>query len=320
MLLSIMSIGQSVNLEWAKSVGKYFTKGNSTALDSEGNLYIAGVFDGTVDFDPGEGTFNLTSSTNTDVFILKLDSNGNFVWAKSIGGPSMDKGNSIIIDIHDNVYITGSFGDTVDFDPGDSIFNIATNGWSDIFILKLDNNGDFIWAKSVGGMSHDKGLSIDTDVSGNLYLTGTLANLLEYDSIAGNYTSPSEIIYKCIVQKFDGNGDSIWTKTISGSNYITSTSITIDIFESVYITGYFVDTVDFDPSSATFNLISKGNYDFFVQKLDNNGNFMWAKSTGGVSYDKGYCITTDKEGNVYAAGSYKGVVDFDPIKVSIIYQ
>ncbi|KKP34691.1 MAG: Calx-beta domain-containing protein [Candidatus Nomurabacteria bacterium GW2011_GWE1_32_28] len=102
-------------------------------------IYITGSFNGTADFDPGASVYNLTSAGGTDIFISKLDSSGNFVWAKGIGGISNDYSNSIVIDSSGNIYTTGYFNDTVDFDPGAGVYNLTSAGGTDIFISKLDS-------------------------------------------------------------------------------------------------------------------------------------------------------------------------------------
>ena len=105
-------------------------KGDAVAVDSSGNVYTIGHFGDTVDFDPGSGTANLTSNGGSDVFVSKLDSSGNYVWAKSFGGPEQDQGYGVAVDSSSNVYITGSYrtdhGVTVDFDPGPGTANLAT--------------------------------------------------------------------------------------------------------------------------------------------------------------------------------------------------
>ena len=151
------------------------------ALNNAGEAIIIGDFSGTVDFDPGIGVSNLTSNGYRDVFIEKLDANGNFVWAKSMGGTLHDYGFSITSDALGNVYVTGYFLETVDFDPGPATFNLTSNGFTDIFILRLDASGNFVWAKSVGGSAHDNGQSITTDASGNVYVTGWYSGSLDFD-------------------------------------------------------------------------------------------------------------------------------------------
>ena len=167
------SYAQQANFEWAKSFGGTSTdQGYSIALDSSGNVYTTGRFQGTADFDPGAGTNNLTAQGDYDVFIQKLDPSGNFLWAKSFGGTSYDVGYSIALDASGNIYTTGLFGGTVDFDPGAGTNNLTAQGNFDVFIQKLDPSGNFLWAKSFGGTSYDVGYSIALDASGNIYTTG----------------------------------------------------------------------------------------------------------------------------------------------------
>jgi hypothetical protein len=116
--------------------------GLSIAVDATGNVYTTGYFEGTADFDPGAGTTNLISAGNLDYFVSKLDPSGNFLWAKSIGGSSNEVGYSIAVDSSGNVYTTGYFAGTADFDPGAGTSNLTSVGGNDVFVLKLSPSGD----------------------------------------------------------------------------------------------------------------------------------------------------------------------------------
>ncbi|MBW8050175.1 MAG: hypothetical protein FVQ77_07530 [Cytophagales bacterium] len=161
--------------QWAKSIGSTaYDIGYSIATDASGNAYITGSFQYTADFDPGAGVQNLTSVGSADIFFAKYDANGNYLWAKSIGGIASDIGYSIATDTSGNVYITGFFsgisGDTItaDFDPGAGVQNLTPVGGDDIFFAKYDANGNYLWAKSIGSAGYDVGHSIATDASGNV--------------------------------------------------------------------------------------------------------------------------------------------------------
>ena len=99
-------------------------------------------------------SFNLTSAGEEDIFVSKLDSAGDFIWAKAMGGTSGDWGSAIAVDDSGNVYTTGLFGftsgGTADFNPGHGTFNLTSAGVWDIFVSKLDSAGGFVWAKSHG--------------------------------------------------------------------------------------------------------------------------------------------------------------------------
>ena len=114
-------------------------KGSSIAIDGSGNVYTTGFFEGTVDFDPGNGVF-ITSAGFEDIFISKLDASGNFVWANAMGGADRDYGYSIALDGSGNVYTTGFFAGTADFDPGAGVANLTSAGHYDIFVAKYFQN------------------------------------------------------------------------------------------------------------------------------------------------------------------------------------
>jgi hypothetical protein len=310
----LLALGTNAqNLEWAKSFGKNSSDyGVSITVDASGNVYTTGRFQQTVDFDPGAGTNNLSSQGLTDAFIQKLDPSGNFLWAKSFGGTSQDEGLSITVDASGNVYTTGWFSGTVDFDPGAGTNNHTSQGSRDVFIQKLDPSGNFLWAKSFGGTSDDYGNSITVDASGNVYTTGWFSGTGDFNPGAGTNNLTSQGSNDVFIQKLDPSGNFLWAKSFGGTSSNYGLSITVDASGNVYTTGKFSGTVDFDPGAGTNNLSSQGSNDVFIQKLDPSGYFLWAKSFGGTSIDVAYSIALDASGNVYTTGDFKGTVDFDP--------
>ena len=319
LILLSLTFLNAQQFDWAKSMGRNgYDKGIAITIDASGNIYTTGFFENTTDFDPGPGIFNLTSNGGYDIFIQKLDSSGNFVWAKSMGGSYYEQGESIDIDSSGNIYTTGYFQDTVDFDPGLSVFNLISNGNSDIFILKLDSSGNFIWAKSMGGSGTDFARSITTDAIGNIYTAGNFAQTVDFDPGNGiyNLTAWSNTTNAGFIQKLDNNGNFVWVKSIGGDGlgYVYNIwSITTDINDNIYTTGKFIGTVDFDPGSGVYNLTCNGGDDVFIYKLDSNGNFIWAKSFGNSSNSEHVkCINTDLSGNVYTTGFFTNTTDFDP--------
>ncbi|MCH7535029.1 MAG: SBBP repeat-containing protein, partial [Bacteroidetes bacterium] len=309
----IQKLNADGNLIWAKSIGGTLDDfGNSITTDAFGNVYVTGQYQSVVDFDPSAATFNLTSIGSYDVFIQKLDGDGDFVWAISNKGTSADFGVYITTDASGNVYATGNFQGTVDFDPGPGIFNLTSNGGGDVFIQKLDAGGNFVWAISMGGTSGDMGNSITFDTFGNAYVTGKYQGTVDFDPGLGIFNLTSNGSFDIFIQKLNINGNLIWAKSIGSTSNDIGWFITSDALGNLYVTGYFSGTVDFDPGAGIFNLTSVGQQDIFVQKLDAAGNIIWAKSIGGAADDEGYAITTDASSNVFITGYYNGTVDFDP--------
>jgi hypothetical protein len=313
----IHPIGHCQQLQWVKTMGAVDSDAaNSIAIDVAGNVYTTGFFEGTVDFDPGNDVFELTSSGSWDIFVLKLDASGNFVWAVKMGGTNVDAAYSIALDSQNNILITGAYGGTCDFDPGDDLLNFSSAGVWDIFIVKLSNNGDLIWAKSMGGAEPDYGRAIAVDLSGNIYLTGDYAGTVDFNPglAVFNLSSPSpRDLFVC---KLNSSGNFIWAKSTSGDCLYPvemGLSLVVDVSGNVYVAGAFMDNVDFDPGPEEYILSSYngGNTDAFILKLNSSGSFLWAKQFGHNNHDKICDLVLDPMGNILSVGAFFSTVDFD---------
>lgn len=310
-------------LEWAKSAGgSGFDQGRDITVDKWGNVYTIGEFENTVDFDPGPGTHNLTSNGSSNVFILKMDASGNFLWVKSFGDNSPSLGWCITTDDSGYVYAGGKFRGTVDFDPGPGIdihTSVAMNGnYGDAYVLKLDPTGNFIWVITFGADSPDDVYSLEIDDSGNVYAGGKFGETVDFDPGLGtHFVSVISTVWDSFLLKLDANGNFIWVKTFGTPIFSTSSnqaiqSIKSDGIGNVYLTGVFHHNVDFDPGPGIFNLTAIGLSDVFVLKLDTNGSFVWAKSFGGPSNDRVNSLELDDQNNIYTTGTFGNNVDFDP--------
>lgn len=309
----ISKLDAAGNFVWAKRIGSTSSDyGYGIALDASGNVYTTGTFLGTADFDPGIGTFNLSSAGSNDVFISKLDAAGNFVWAKNVGGAGIDYGYSIAVDASSNVYTTGYFNSTGDFDPNPGLFNLTSAGLADIFISKLDASGNFVWAKSIGDVGDDIGYSIAIDASANVLTTGSFSVTVDFDPGIGVFNIASAGMSDVFVSKLSTSGNFIWAKGMGGAGLDYGNAITTDASSNVYSNGSFESIGDFDPGAGTFNLTSAGLADVFVSKLDGIGNFTWARAIGGTGNDYGYGIALDASANVYSTGNFETTADFDP--------
>lgn len=297
---------------WAKQIGGTLTDyGYSVAVDANGNVYTTGSFKGTVYF---SGTDSIVAAGQYDIFIAKFDSSGNYVWAKGIGGTSKEQGNAIATDADGNVYASGFFSGNVDFDPGPGTFNMNCPGPSAIFICKLNSNGNFAWAKQMGGTINDFAVSkaLKVDALGHIYTVGNFSGPIDFNPSAGSDTITSVGLMDIFVSKLDTSGNFIWAKQMGGKSDDYGASVTVDSLGSVYTTGYFTDTADFDPGISSYKLISSGSRDIFISKLNSSGNFVWAKQIGGGDIDNAVSVALDSKANVYTTGSFKGSVDFDP--------
>ncbi|MEP7230897.1 MAG: SBBP repeat-containing protein [Ginsengibacter sp.] len=317
----------SQNFVWAKQMGGTdYDHSRSMAVDAAGNVYTTGEFRGTADFDPGAGIFNLSSPAHYDIFVSKSDASGNFIWAVQMGGSTDDMAYSIAVDGGGNVYTTGIFSGTADFDPGAGIFTMTSGGAYAIFVSKLDAAGNFVWAKKLGGTSnYDQARSIAADASGNVYIAGDFYGTTDFDPGPAifNLTSGYDLSPDVFISKLDASGNFVWANQLGGISNDDAYAVTVDASGNVYTTGNFYGTADFDPGPGIFNMTpiddaNYKNYDIFISKLDASGNFVWAKQLGGPHVtgsslnDFGYSIAVDAGGNVYTTGYFPGTADFDP--------
>lgn len=286
---------------WAKKIGAFGPDhAHGITTDTSGNIYTTGFFNSNnCDFDPGMGTYTMSTNggTNGDIFISKLDKDGNFLWARRIGGTTNDFAYSISVDENQNSYITGSFSGTWDFDPTAGVYNLTANG-TDIFVLKLDINGNFIWAVNIDVGITDAAKGVKVDGLNNVYITGQI-----------NISSGVNHAY---VAKISSAGNIIWERQTEGTNSAVGQYITVDKTGNVYSTGYFNGVGDFDPDITSTYTLSAGVYNSpYVWKLDSTGKFIWVKNFANTTaYPTS--ITLDRFGNVYSSGYFNGTIDMDP--------
>ena len=179
----------------------------------------------------------LTSNGGSDIFIQKLDSNGNFVWGKSIGGQFNDLGTSIIVDTIGNIYVSGAFRDIVDFDPNVGSSSASSNGLRDIFLLKLNSDGNYIWSKSMGGLGHDEPKALISDISG-IYFAGAYRGTVDFDPGTGVVNKTSNGDFDIFVQKLTHNGDYLWVNTYGGPGNDAVYELCFGFSNDIYVSGH----------------------------------------------------------------------------------
>lgn len=315
----ILKLNSSGNFVYTKQIGGTATADDhviSIILDNQGNLFASGYFNSTCDIDPGTSQFNVTSVGGSDIFIIKLDVNGNFVFGKSIGGTTGtitsggSKGRNLIIDASNNIYLTGEYDGTTDFDPNSGVTNLISNGLLDLFVLKLDSNGNYIFAKSIGGSGNDLGYSIKLSMNGDICISGEFTNTVDFDPNTGvsNLTSNGQI--DGFLLKLTNTGTFQWVNKIGGTGNDNSYSISLDQNDNIFTTGYLNGSVDFDGSSAQYILNSNGMKDAFLAAYSSSGNFIYAQNYGSSSDDEGWNVSTSNN-EIYLTGYFQNTVDFN---------
>lgn len=319
----ISKFDSSGNYLWTKTWGgSGDDTANGLAVDASGNAVVSGRFQQTVDIDPGAATDNRISNAGAanNIFVSKFDTNGNLLWAKTWGGTTGCEAYGCVMDSDGNVYVDGDFScPTIDFDPTGAHDYHTLNGFFDAFICKFDLNGNFKWAKTWGGAKYDDCCCITLDGKGNLYAGGMFASMpCDFDPGIGvdNHSAHGADIFPGYIDvflcKYDLDGNFIWARTWGGSGEDCGEAVSADSLGNVYVTGYYSDTVNFDPEIGTDNHTSNGLYDVFVSKISPAGNLIWAKTFGGSGNEAGTNIRLDGTNNAIITGYYSDIVDFDP--------
>ena len=290
------------------------------AYDADGNVYTVGDFYGSIDANAGSGTTTLAAaSSGIHAFIIKNSSTGSLVWAKALQGTGTADVRSLSLDASGNVYITGTFSNTVDFDPGSGTTNLTATTNFDMFAAKLDNNGGFVWAKKLSGTTFISPNKVAVDPSGNPIFVGYFSGTVDFNPNAGatNLTSASN----AFVLKLDATGNFVFVKTFEATSANNILDIEINTNGDMLLTGYFTSTTDFDPgTSVAQQTVSSFSQDAFICKLNNSGNYLWSMKIGGPNSDQINALDTDASGNILVAGSFRNSVDFDPGVGSFIMQ
>ncbi|MCP4441611.1 MAG: T9SS type A sorting domain-containing protein, partial [Aureispira sp.] len=257
------------NYLWAQQIGGSNYDNSfihSLAIDGNGNACITGYFEGSIDCNLSMASGSLNSTGLRDAFLAKYDANGNYIWAKNIGGSDADYGEAVSIDKHNNIYLTGSFSGTADLDPSSSTANLTSAGQRDIFVAKYDANGDYIWAEKFGSINTDSGNNIFVDDNGNIYLMGEFQGNVNF---GGTSTLGSGSGGSNYVAKYDANMNYLWTKGIGVDAY----DFGLDGNGGLFMTGSFVGLVDFDPSNSSNAYITNPGNDLgvFLAKYNETG-------------------------------------------------
>lgn len=302
------------DFEWATMIGSEdFDSGYAIEYSPDGTILIGGGFRETVDFDPGPEVYEVTAEGGTDAYILRLNTDGEFISVITFGSSlSSEIVFELSTDESGNIYSVGRFSGITDFDPGADVFELTPIGEEDLFIQKLGSEGSFIWVGAIGGEVEGLDSDIVIDNLGNVFVSGQFEGEIDIDPGVDLLLLTPIGFRDGFVVKLNSDGDYIWHEIISGTGGDEIFGIAVDSDNSLFVTGFFFNTVDFDPGPLVDNKTSLGSGDSFIQKLDTDGNLEWILTHGGSSSDRGKEIIINSEDQIYLIGNYQETVDFDP--------
>lgn len=266
--------------------------GSTLTVDGGGSVIVAGVFSNTVNF----GGANLVSAGIYDIFLAKYF-NGVHFWSQRFGGTSFDDPRAICVDASDNIYLAGTFSNTVNFGGG----NLVSAGAYDIFLAKYNSAGTHLWSKRFGSSDFDFGMSVGVDGSG-VYLTGYFREPIDFGG--GDLTSAG--LEDIFLAKFDLNGNHLWSQNFGDVNADIGYGLAVNPTGGVVVTGSFEDMVNFGGGA----LFSAGSSDIFLAKFLSNGVYSSSFRKGGSSADLATAVTVDGAQDVLVTGAFTSTVNF----------
>lgn len=276
---------------------------NAVSIDKEDNIYITGQFqDGTLTF--ANKTLQNSISGIQDVFLFKLNNNGEGVWANSLGGSGHDVGLVVTVD-KNSVYVAGTYKSPILIAGTTIINNSASNGTKDLFVTKYDKEGLFKWIKKIGGADEEETINVSADTIGNLYVCGSFkSTTVNFDAL--NLTKPNAINTCMFLTKLNSEGVFKWTKSTS-DNFKNSAinGVKADFNGNIFTTGFYQSDVLSLDNFSLVNSVSDYN-EMFIARFDSLGNVLSAKSVIGFGNDYGKSVDLDSKGNVFYTGVFSG--------------
>ena len=268
---------------WAVSAGgKLFDVSYDVITDDLDNILITGTFQNTASF----GNINIFGNSYSDFFIAKYDSRGIIQWVQSGGGLGNSfnffEGMGLNVDADNNVFVTGSFTDTMSFVAGNFLDDLTSKGSNDIFIAKYSSNGNFVWSRRAGGSAYDAGNDIVINKENIILVTGTFSGVSDFGNINLQSFGYSDIF----ISAYDQLGNVVWVKqegNIDSVDNYEGTKISLDSLDDISVIGR-IST-------------SEENSNLYLGRFDKQGNKIWNTIINGNTfyYDGGVANFTNND-------------------------
>lgn len=266
----------------------------SVATGLDASLFVTGYFSGTVNF----GGSDLTSVGSSDIFVVKLTSDGIHKWSQRFGDASAQEAYSLATDESGQVIVTGAFDGTANFGG----VNLTSAGAKDIFVAKFDEDGVHQWSKRFGDASDNVARSVATDPFGYVIVAGDFFGTVDFGGGALTSAGFGDIF----IVKFDAAGVHQWSKRFGDSFGQNAHGVATNSDSDAIITGALAGTVNFGGSDLT----SAGGVDIFVAKFNSEGVHKWSRRYGDASNQTGHSVAADASGNAVVTGYFWGTTNF----------
>jgi len=306
LILPFAGLCQIPHLKWVDDLGAVGdSKPTGLITDAQNNIYITGIFEGTVDFDPSAGVKNLTSVGGYDTYVAKYTSAGALIWAISMGGNGLDQVNNMTVDAGGNPTITGQYNST-NFIAGS--VNLLGQGSDDIFIIHMDTNGNILWGKTIGGSTTDRGEEVNADNQGNLIETAIFQSTI---TIGASTFTGAGVVYNGLVIKYDPSGNLIWAIDLGGSGDTEIYGNASDSNGNIVVSGSYSGSVDFDPLGIHHTLINGSNTPFLAEYTP-AGKLIWVNTLNGSFVGNQSVVAIGTNNNIYLSAAFSSLLQFNP--------
>ncbi|MEM8488228.1 MAG: T9SS type A sorting domain-containing protein [Bacteroidota bacterium] len=318
----LLSLTTQATAQYLSQIESFSTVvSNDVAIDAAGNAYVTGSISGSTEFLSSGSTtaaFTLQSIGLKDVFVAKYDPAGDPVWGFSIGGiaagPGIDdEGLAIEVSSAGHVFVTGYFQGTADFDPGNGVAEITSNGFRDAFMASYTADGELRWARGFGGTADDRGQDVGVHSTSAVVFTGFFreTGTLSSDPTDAVTSAGEEDGY---VISMDPEANLNWLFHYGDFSVDKGNRIATDDAGNVYLLGVFSRNANLDPSGSADALSSlNGSQDGVLASYTPAGVFRWAIPIGGAQLDGTTGLAVDAAGNAFLTGFFIGTVDFAPL-------
>ncbi|MFI5151465.1 MAG: T9SS type A sorting domain-containing protein [Bacteroidia bacterium] len=296
---------------YAGGSGSYQASG--LMFDKTGNVILNGSFSDTANFNPLGPVHNLVATNGFNPFLAKYDTAGKYIWAISISGDSTEAFSGMTLDTVGNIYVTGTFQGTVDFDPSSGVYNLKSYGIC-AFIAKYGPGGNFIWAKKLPSSAKNSN-GDDVKYGKNfIYLSGRFYGQMNFGSgpTADSVIAPNSYSYTYIL-KLDLSGNHIWSFSIANAMDYHPGQLYLDKNGNIVAGGVFWGTADFDPSPLKYNLNAGSNQiylDAYYASYTENKIFNWAFNIGGNFETMNGQVKLTSNNKLYTSGAFWGTDNF----------
>ena len=284
----------------------------------DGNIFLLGRFQETVDFDPGPATANLTSAAFYDGFVAKYTPAKELLWVRQISGNDDDEyGRAIDFDAAGNVYVAGQFASQ---SASFGAFTVANQGSFDAFLTKMDTSGNFLWVRTWGGSQWDEASGISIDSGGVVHVVGDFEETVDFDPGPGvSERSSQGILDDAFLARFNTNGDFQSVVTMGGPAYDWVDSVATDDAGNAYVAGRFEQTAQFGTSDGVtpVQLTSAGGTDGFLMKVSPTGHTDWIRQASAASSVSNSKVGYDGNGHLYFTGGFRDTLDLGPGTASL---